>query len=282
MELKDYIKLFDRYDVYTLYSLGFLLTLAKDLDLFPNAAVSRLIAKKMEEDKDNFEGMEEYDDLTIMHNFDITEIMDDLGNLNSTEFNYLRSLAEKAIKNTKEMENIDEEVKTHLEVFVERCNYEEVSSYKENIDSDFTDKELKALFNKYSAQELESFKLIFTFALDIDLRRISNIYNEVLDSKLEELRKEYSVPVTPLGYRISSLATPTKSLNSKELGLLARITESSSMCLESVADKLDYRYEYKEVSNLNDSLDKEIANRKLMEAKDRGFTLNKKTNFYFE
>lgn len=263
MEIKDLKKLFGKYDLYTLDSIGFLLGLGKNYDKKTNIAFDSIYQRKYDLEKDNMEGRNEYDILTIMQNFDLSEINDNIDNLTPSELEYIHGIVDKALIGIKKRKIAEDHIISDLEKFLNKYS-ERVLNYSNlpTLDDNFTDDEIREFFNKYSFNELNAMGLLFLYLFDTNICRLSELYNEVLEDKKMEFYSKKGTIITPIGYKVSILSKKNELLNYKELELLGKITESSSMCLDSVKDHIDAYDEYKEVSILNDSIEKEINKRK--------------------
>ena len=220
------INLLDEFNLDELDSLDVLLSQAKSINIdIINKAFINVMIKKWDAHRSEYEGMNEYDNITRKINFDVTTIPDHA--LNQYECVFFKKIMKDAIKNIKIDKN-----STYLEIVpnIEEALKKINSSLNKKIDvtSMISDEELKTMFNKFDVIEIKKLNKIFEFNEEYNTEKMLDIGNKVYEEKIdnrvlshEETVKEYSY------YDIIDLSNKKNELNEEELELLSDIIDDS-------------------------------------------------------
>ena len=145
-----------------------------------------------------------------------------------------------------------------LEKFKEECSI--FKYYTKNttstIDDDFTEQELRKLFEKYDRFDLDAFSIIFEYAsFNYNIYRLYKIYKKVYD---EFLTQDYYKRSQQ--HVISDIKNKHQLLEEKELKLLESLTDAAYNCLDGVK-YINVESEKMEVYILNESINEELSKR---------------------
>jgi len=277
MKIEELKELFNKYSIDTLDSLGLLIGLVNT-----NHMENVLIAykyvydRKFLENNEDYEGMNEYDDICMLLNFNMTEVLYNLNKLNNKELEFIISIAEKALMvmecDTKKYSSMI----TELEVLLDRCrNGKAILPSVETLDEEFTIKELEYFFRKYTYAELAYMNIIFDYTFGYEIDRIKKVYSKVLKEKDDELRANFESPNFYTTNSIYSLASENFKLKDKELEMFDKLLEAADMCLSSInyldieddlgVENREAQDERVQISKLYDSIEEEIKDRKTNE-----------------
>lgn len=268
-ELKNF---FERYNVYTLDSIHIMLNIIGENDSKRiNKAFNTAYNKKYNEEKENFEGRNEYDYITMVLNFDLLEIINNITELNEKELGFITDIVKTTMYTLRE-DRMEKSIEPALDEYLRAYDKEFIKRLKPTI-SNLTKEEIKEFFNKYNVVELEAFDTILEYTKDYNIRDIRRIKKEVYTTKYNELTNNYEAGVKPSNFRLSNIGKKNKELNNTELDFLHLLVESASLYLDSIQE---FDYAYKEVfkefdsgdypvlemSELLDSIEKEKDTRK--------------------
>ena len=266
--------LLEKYELETLESFDVLLNCVEDYyDLEEtNNAYINVYRKKYLENIEEFEGRNEYLSYGMqVNNFDITEMIDKIDELNEEELIYLNTMVNQALKCTKP-DAIEAKV---LPKLLEFKNVQEAKTQKKGLPTidGLDEKDIEKLFNKYNVVELEVFLSILEYVIDYDTTQIAKIINKVYKEKYELLQSNYEVGVKPTGFKLSDLGKVNELLSEDELEFIHTMIENASMYLESIQSSEDEikeifeefdsgDYPVLEMSNFLDSIEQEQEERK--------------------
>ena len=261
-ELKEIVS---TYELETLDSLNIILKNVRDYDLTELVmAFNGTYRKAWSKSREEFEGMNEYDFLTKLHNFDITEIVDTIDETNQNELNCFKSLIANAINNIKETDCAELEILPKLAEAIDRINI--YLGRLDQLENPLNNEELKTLFNKYNIVELKAFDIIFKYVYNYDMAQIINIKNEVKEAKQKECFENYEVAVEPCNLKLSDLAGKNHILDIEELKFLEELLDNASENVV-IKDFENHGFPVKEITNLHQSFVEEIDNRKIKKHK---------------
>ena len=264
---------FERYNVYTLDSIYIMLNIIGENDSKKkNKAFNTAYNKKYNEEKENFEGRNEYDYITMVGNFDLIEITNNINELSDKELGFITDIVKTTMYTLRE-DRLEKSIEPALDEYLRAYDKEFIKRLKPAI-SNLTKKEIKEFFNKYNTVELEAFDTILEYTKDYNIRDIRRIKKEVYNTKYNELTNNYEVSVKPINFKLSDISKKNKELNNTELDFLHLLVESASLYLDSIQE---FDYVYKEVfeefdsgdypvlemSELLDSIEEEKDNRKV-------------------
>ena len=271
----DQIKnLLNKYELETLESFDVLLNCVEDYyDLEEtNNAYINVYRKKYLENIEEFEGRNEYLSYGMqVNNFDITEMIDKIDELDDDELIYLNTMVNQALKCTKP-DAIEAKV---LPKLLEFKNAQETKMQKkglatiEGLDKD----EIEKLFNKYNVVELEAFLSILEFVVDYDTTQIAKTINKVYKEKYKLLQSNFQVGVKPTNFKLSDLGKVNELLSEDELEFIHTMIENAAGYLEVTREFEDEikeifedfdsgDYPVLEISKFLDSIEQEQEERK--------------------
>lgn len=273
LNAKEFKKLFERYNIYTLDSINILLNVVGEVE--QNALVIRTFNsaynKVYNESKDGFEGRNEYTYSDMVRNFDLTEISDNFESLNNRELGFISKLVKDGVYKLKKDQQ-EASIEPKLLEFIKAFDKEFILRLKPTVDI-LSEKEIKVFFDKYSVVELDAFTTILDYAKDYNVRDIQRVRREVYKSKYDELTNNFEVGVKPSNFKYSDIEKVNKNLSGRELKFLHAIVDSAASYLYSIQE-LEYAYTevfeefdsgyypIKEMGVLLDSIEKEIEKRK--------------------
>ena len=273
LDLNEQKKLFDRYSINTLESLELIYEIiGEDTPI----GFDIIFNKKYEENRDNYEGRNEYTYGTRLHNFDMSEIMDSLDDLSDQEFAYLTNPLFKALSVIKEDQP---EAVLIPKIFAYKMAQEK------SLNNRFTPvykgmllKDIKSFFFKFSTAALENFDNILDYTNHERLNDIKRVKDEAYDSNI---RKYKNNPVTSLSniscFKFPMFAGCIERLTDLELDFFHDLVETASMYLDCIQDYSDYYkeeiedfnladYPVKEMRELLNTIEKEYDRRILLKA----------------
>ena len=264
LKREDIKKIFKKYSLDTLDSIGLLLCLVDSNDDMIHAFDS-VYQDKYEKNAGDFEGREDYDEICLLLNFNIAEVLRNLDKLNKDEMSFMVGIIQEAHAMMKQQEEKYSSIMPDLELVLAKyqkmVDTGEILPCLETADDDFTNRELENFFRKYSYAELGYMKTIFSYVYGFELDRIHKAYTKVVDEKEKELKDNFEVPVYSYSSNISDISRVNPELNIKELEMFKTFVESADMCLSNT-DNIEVENERVETYKLYDSLEKEYANRK--------------------
>lgn len=273
LDLDGQKKLFNRYNIDTLDSIDLIYDIIGE-----NTPIgfNIIFDKKYEENRDNFEGMNEYTYGTRVDNFDISEIINSLKDLTDEEFAYITRPLFKAISTI----NPNDEEKTILPKLAEfqTSQSNEVAKRFTPIYEGMLLKDIKSFFLKFSTAALESFDNILDYTNHERLADIKRVRDEAFESNK---RKYQNNPVTSLNnidaFKFYMFAGNLDKLNNLELDFFHDLVENASMYLDCIQEYSDYykeeiedfnleKYPIKQMKELLDTIKKEKERRILEKA----------------
>ena len=247
MTYEDYVEFFDKFDFNSLETLNFLVPCVnKDEE----RAFIYVYNKKFDEEREEFEGENDYDAIARRLNFNVEKVKNsiDTNKFNKRELSYFKNL----------LNNIPEKEEIHYN----NDDEEEI---------DLTYDELVNMFNKYSLPELDVMSAILNYVQEYDMTDVNQSINDVYNKK----EKIYYNTVRDYIYEIDkfNIFKVNEILSERELNFLYKLVENSSFFLSTVRD---YRDEYENtIEDFNieeypidlsnkflDSLSEEIESRK--------------------
>lgn len=223
-KFKELKKLFNKYDIYTLDSLEILYSVSKQKLPLEFTIIQN---KKFEENRDEFEGMNEYTYDTRLENFSLDEVIENLPNLTTEELKYITKLITNAIgsinPNQKEISiipKLTDYIKKYNKEILERMSY-----VRDNISLS----DLKSLFLKFHTYELHAFNDILEFANQDNMLDIKRIKNET--AGLVFHRRKYNSIKRSKYFTIKDLIKKISELNNRQLEVLHTFVAEAAMNL---------------------------------------------------
>ena len=231
-------KFFDRYDIFTLDSIGILYTASKKKQPIELTSIYK---NKFNENKDELEGMNEYTYDTMLSNFNLDKVMESLPDLTDEELSYITNLISSTIysiestqKEASIIQKLNDYIKPYIKEFKNRSIF-----VRENISLS----DIKSLFSKYNHFEIDAFNIIFQYIKQDNILEIKNVKNEARQLAAYERRydnKDYKKAT------IEDLIKKTKELNNRQLETLYTFIAEAVMniniyinCLYGTDEKYD-------------------------------------------
>lgn len=217
-------------------SFDILLTQVKKYDLsLINRLFKMLVNKKSDSFKSEFEGMRDFDLITRLKNFKITNITNYA--INPYELIFLKKLMVDAVTNINKDKNpLYLDILPNIEEAIERIN-----TYLGDLPDVgyLNDEELEKMFNKFKASEIEKFDDIFE---SIEMYNIENMMN-IADKVYNEKRRGSTELAD-----VIELSNKNNTLNKKELYLLRDIVTEAARGLMNNEEEYDIN-QYKKLDS---------------------------------
>ena len=271
MNKNEIIELFNKFNINTLESIDLLLSYVKEYNLDDtNIAYKNVYQEKYEKNRNKFEGMNEYDFVNKMINFDLSEVINNARSLSEEEIIYLQQIIDDSLKNIGNSTQLEGNVISKLIDCKNVITDQLVLSEEYEVDK-LSDDELEKLFDKYSINELDVLGSVFKYAKDYNLSNALKIAEKAYNKKYEECINNYEVPIE--NYRAIDITNKNYLLSAKELKYLHTLADNASFYLseirsdgyeyEDVIDDFDVNsYPIKFMFDFEQSLKMEIENRK--------------------
>jgi hypothetical protein len=235
MEYTKTKELFNRYNSHTIDSVEVLLDYIEEPVL--RKVIKELSKQKYEEDREEYEGRNEFDSITRILSFDLSEIEEKFYKLDDEEANYLKTISIETSKKLNEKDYREENLKTKLEKFSDDCNRYIMELHQE-APGPIPDDELEEFFEKYDAVSLMAFDKIFENVIKYNMSNSRAIKKIVLQRKIVEMRindetipENYEISVEKISKRTEELVK-NKELTENEAYYLSDIVEDAAMFLE--------------------------------------------------
>ena len=225
MSLEDIRKLFEKLELFpTLDSISILLPYTDDNPI--TSVFNSVVREIYKSCTSEFEGMNEYDYICLVSNFDISEFKRKIDLFSQKELMFVQSIINNALNGIKENELTNRIIPI-------------LEEYKEIGTSEFVEEtKIENFFNKFDINELYTLNIILDNNCDQSVKKYKEIFNKVLKEK------ENKPNVRSQEYSLLNLLNKTDDLNNQELNLLYELVENASLYLSSVQD---YSYAYKDV-----------------------------------
>ena len=240
-----------------LNSLDMALKYVKSYDLKEiNNAFINIKRKKSEIIKDKYEGINEYDDITRSHYFNIKEIPE--YTINPYELIFLKRIIEDAINNMKNENSITTRILPNMNECLDIINKKLL--VLDDLRSIITNEELEVFLKKLNISEIEMLNEILEYIESYNIDRIYIIEKKTIEENKIEFEKNEKQSI--------SIFNKIKSFNNTELSFLSNILDDAMIGLFDYIDennkhndekftKLNYLF-----SNIQEAVEEEIINRK--------------------
>lgn len=217
MALEEIEELFEKLELYpTLDSIGIILKYTDDQ--LVTTAFNLVVRKKYEKCTHEFEGINEYDYICQILNFDISEFKRNIDLFSEKELIFVQSIINNALN------SIDKkEFATRIIPILEE--YKEIGTNK------FVEEiKIENFFNKFDINELYALNIILNNNCESYIKRYKDIFNKILIEKEEVRCQEYS---------LFDLLNKIDNLNNEEMNLLYELVENASLYLSSIQEYSD-------------------------------------------
>ena len=248
LNFEEQKKLFERFSVYTLESLEILYdVIEQDSPL----SFRIVFKKKYEENRDNYEGRNEYTYSTKIDNFDISEITNSINDLTDQELAYITNPIFKTISTINPRE---EEIKIIPKLLeFQKAHEASITNRFTPIYKGMLPKDVKNFFLKFSLVGLEFFDDILDYCSDPRINDIKRVKNEALEIKHKRyLNNNASTLSTVRNFKLSQLQASFSSLTDIEIEFFHGLIDDAAMYLDCIQEYSDYYKEVIEDFNLND------------------------------
>lgn len=256
MTIEELKKLFEKYDLFTLDSLDVLINYLDESEkerILP--VFNNVYRKKYKTIEEEFEGINEYDNINKLLNFDIKDIINSIDKLNKKELEFLNHITKTANSKVSRTEKLNDKMHDDIVKFQEESDaYEKYSRHSNPLADDFTDEELETYLKKYSIPDLKQFnKLLDLSSYEWNVLRLYKAYKKEIDNRsiYDEYNTEYDYQEALSKSKISDLIN--NKLTKKELHLLQKLVDTASMVLDS-----EYEDDTRELDILENSIIKKL------------------------
>lgn len=217
MALEEIEKLFEKLELYpTLDSIGIILKYTDEQ--LVTTAFNLVVRKKYEKFTDEFEGINEYDYICQILNFDISEFKRNIHLFSEKELIFIQSIINNALN------GIDKKEFANRIIPI-------LEEYKEIGTNKFVEEiKIENFFNKFDTNELYALNIVLNNNCESYIKRYKDIFNKVLIEKEEVRYQEYS---------LSNLLNKIDNLNNEEINLLYELVENASLYLSSIQEYSD-------------------------------------------
>ena len=258
MKKIDLINFYNKFSIVNLDSIGILLQYnnnSKEEEI----AYKKVYEKKFDEKKEEFNGINDYDYLCKIANFEIIG-KEKLIKFNNDELLFLREIIENAINKIKK-DSLEGNLISILNEYIEEIN--------KMLPEDLLDTELEKLFRKYNYNELDLIKNILKCVKDSDVTKTNETIEIIQKEQLKKNKKDFVSPNKPFNYILLNIIRKNKKLSLRELNYLYKLFDDASFYLSSVQEYAnEYNFEIgiesdivNSVYKLCEELYKEIENR---------------------
>lgn len=217
MKINDLKDFFRKFSLDSLESIDLLLSKS---DALERAVYTNIYNEKFELVRDEYEGINEYDYLTRLSNFDINEIINNIDIFSNVELHYLDKLLNSVLDN----ESISSKVFLYKGLINDKLSF------------GLSAIELEDLFNKFTIYELDELKTIFSYVHEYNMDCIYEVINKVQSNKENDCYNEFMVPVKSKNYSLLNILDRINDFNDNEIILLYNLIEDASFFLSSIHD----------------------------------------------
>ena len=222
-------ELFNKFSIDALESLETILKYSdKNMELY--SVIGNILNKKYEEEKIEFEGMDEYDTICRVLNFNLAEIKSNVDSMSKEELFILKELLDTAIN------KISPEL---IEATIVHILEENVAVINSKLPDDLSDKEIYNLLCKCSILELDAIYTIVQNAEDMDRVRICEIIKEEYKRRHFKNRPYCHISFGEIEHGLYDLLENISKFNLRELKFLEPLTEDASIYISSRCNKED-------------------------------------------
>ena len=230
MEKKNSVEydLFNRFSLDTLESLETLLLYCDKGNKF-HSIIGPILDKKFEENRIEYEGMNEYDVITRILNCNLSEIKYNAESLTTEEILIIKDLLESA----REKINPAKIVESIIPIIKE--NEDALDEY---LPEGITDMEISKMLTKCSLVELDAIKIMANNSFDVDMNALVIIDNEYLRREFKN-RKNIVFDVDQMEQGLNSLISSYSKFNKRELEYLHYLVCEANMFISSSRESLN-------------------------------------------
>ena len=270
MNYDEIKKLFNKFNINTLESIDVLLSCVSEYNLNEtNLAYLNVYKDKYEKNIEKYNGINEYDNICKIKNFNLAEIKNNIVLLNEKELIYLQMLIDDALNNISDKDTLKSKIIPILKNCKYNINIQQLMSESFCLNS----YELEDFFNKYDIIELDIINIILDNVKEPSLENVLKIMNKVYSEKLVTERYQYDSLMKKSDYSLQPFLEKNKLLSDKELLFLYQLVNDASDFLSNIIENADsYKkemedftindYPIDEIYNIKKSLEMEIENRK--------------------
>ena len=267
MNYEDIKRLFNKFNIHTLESIDVLLSCVSGYNLDEtNSAYLNVYKNKYEKIKEEFNGINEYDDICKINDFNLSQIKNNIVILSEKELIYLKMLIDDALNNIADKDTL----RSKIIPILKDCRYNINIQQLMNEQFCLNSQELEDFFNKYDIISLDSISIILDNVKEPYLENILEIMNKVYNEKKNNKYDDYNQKNKP---SLLNILKKNKLLSEKELIFLYQLVSDASDFLSNIIEN-EYSYQQEmedftindypitEIFNIKKSLEMEIENRK--------------------
>ncbi len=222
MDKKVALGLFDKFSIDALESLETILKYSdKNNELY--GIIGNILRKKSKEI--DYDGMNEYDTITRVLNFNLSEIKSNVDNLSSDELYILKEILNLAITRISP-QAIEESIKPILQ--------ENIDVIENKLPEDLSETEIEELLKKCQLLELDALYFICKTAEDIDRDKLIKIANDLYGKKGFKRWQDFIIPINQIDSGIMLLMDNLSKFNKREIKYLAPLVDNSSFHISNI------------------------------------------------
>ena len=239
-------KLFDKYNIYTLDSIGILFEAA---GIEAPLALTVIQKKKFKDNSEDLEGMNEYTYDTMLDNFNLDEVIEKLPELTNEELAYITKLITAALgtinPSQKELSIIPK-----LTDYLKHYN-KEMGERITPIKNGFSLSDIRRFFMKFNDLEIDAFENILKYSNQDHMHEIKRVKNEVRQVKYRNARFTNKEPERNKSMTIEDLQRKIPLLTRPQLDIFHMFVGEAVLNLEIKVKWVDLP------ENQSDETDKE-------------------------
>ena len=233
MKLDEIKELFEKIElITTLDSIGILLPYIDDSSI--DTVFNIVYRKKYEQCIEEFEGINEYDYICKILNFDLSELKRNIKLFSQKELLFIQYIIKSALTDIERNELTNKIIPILNE-------YKQIGT--EQFLKEINEKKLEDFFNKYNVNELYTLDIILNYN-----NQCVKEYKQILNNILKEKEREYIADKCQ-NKSLYNILDKSDELTDEELNFLYQLVEYASSYLSSIQD---YSYAYEqEIEDFN-------------------------------
>ena len=221
MKINTIKELFKKLSIDTLYSLELIIQYSDNANQL--YTIIELVLKNKEINRvDYFQGINEYDFLTKLHNFDLTSINTHIEIFNNEELAILKKIIESAIMKITP-QHIEKKLIPSLNKTLDIICYQLPDELSEN--------DLEIFLAKMTITDLDAFYFIVKYAWDIDKDLLYKLTDKKYNKAGIKRWAYFSIPYNQVDFGLLSMLNNITKFNYQELKYLYLLVDNASFYL---------------------------------------------------
>lgn len=221
MQINTIKELFKKLSIDTLYSLELIIQYSDNANQLYSVIESVITSKDINR-VDNLQGINEYDFLTKLHNFDLTSINTHIEIFNNEELAILKEIIESAIMKITPQQ-IDNKIISNLKETLDIICYQ--------LPDELSKKDLEIFLTKMTITDLDAFYSIAKYAWDIDKNLLYKLTDKKYNNSGIRRWKNFSIPYIQFDFGLLSMMDNISQFNYQELKYLSLLVDNASFYL---------------------------------------------------